>query len=158
MDSWQPSTAQLARCAAPRKSLRRSGRWGSRFERGLHSGEVEIQDGQIAGIAVHIAARVMALADKGGVLVPGTVRDLVVGSPIRFADRGSHQLEGAFQVSGAYSRSSPSCTEAPISRPAAERLCQWGRSSLQPDPATADRCPQPAETRRTILFGRTFPN
>jgi class 3 adenylate cyclase len=73
---------------------------------GLHSGEVEIQAGQIAGIAVHIAARVMALASGGQVLVSGTVKDLVVGSTIRFADRGSHQLRGVpgdwrlFEVTG----------------------------------------------------------
>jgi class 3 adenylate cyclase len=60
----------------------------------LHSGEVEIQDGQIAGIAVHIAARVMALAGEGHVLVSGTLKDLVVGSTIRFSDRGTHALRG----------------------------------------------------------------
>ena len=60
----------------------------------MHTGEVEIQDGQIAGIAVHIAARVMALAHEGRVLVSGTVKDLVVGSAIQFADSGSHQLRG----------------------------------------------------------------
>ena len=50
---------------------------------GLHTGEVELQDGQVAGIAVHIAARVMAHAEPGRVLVSGTVTDLVVGSGIR---------------------------------------------------------------------------
>jgi len=79
---------------------------GIEIRAGLHSGEVEIQDGQIAGIAVHIAARVMALAGEGRVLVSGTVKDLVVGSPIRFADRGSHSLRGIpgewrlFEVTG----------------------------------------------------------
>jgi class 3 adenylate cyclase len=72
----------------------------------LHSGEVDIQDGRIAGIAVHIAARVMALAPVGRVLVSGTVKDLVVGSAIEFADRGSHSLRGIpgewrlFEVAG----------------------------------------------------------
>jgi class 3 adenylate cyclase len=79
---------------------------GIKIRAGLHSGEVEIQDGQIAGIAVHIAARVMALADAGQVLVSGTLKDLVVGSTIRFFDRGSHALKGIpgewrlFQVTG----------------------------------------------------------
>jgi hypothetical protein len=56
-------------------------RWGSRFELGF-SGEVEIHDGQIAGIAVYIAACVIALAGEGRVLVSGTLKYLVVGSPI----------------------------------------------------------------------------
>jgi class 3 adenylate cyclase len=84
--------ARAVRCASEIASAVRS--LGIEIRAGLHSGEVEIQDGQIAGIAVHIAARVMALAGEGRVLVSGTVKDLVVGSPIRFADRGSHPLRG----------------------------------------------------------------
>lgn len=61
---------------------------------GLHTGEVEIRDKQVAGIAVHIAARVSSLADAGEVLVSSTVKDLVAGSGIQFADRGSHALRG----------------------------------------------------------------
>ncbi len=48
----------------------------------------------LAGLAVHIAARVSALATPGEVLVSGTVKDLVVGSGIEFTDRGEHQLKG----------------------------------------------------------------
>jgi class 3 adenylate cyclase len=84
--------ARAVRCASEIASAVRS--LGIQIRAGLHSGEVEIQDGQIAGIAVHIAARVMALASEGCVLVSGTVKDLVVGSAIRFADRGSHLLRG----------------------------------------------------------------
>lgn len=79
---------------------------GISIRAGLHTGEVELQDGQVAGIAVHIAARVMALAGGGEVLVSGTVKDLVVGSGIRFADRGAHALRGVpdewrlFEVAG----------------------------------------------------------
>jgi class 3 adenylate cyclase len=52
-------------------------------------------DGEdIGGIAVNIGARVCALADAGEVLVSSTVRDLVIGSGIEFADRGLHQLKG----------------------------------------------------------------
>lgn len=61
---------------------------------GLHTGEIEISEADIAGIAVHIAARVMALASSGEVLVSGTVRDLVVGSGIEFAPAGQHTLKG----------------------------------------------------------------
>jgi class 3 adenylate cyclase len=61
---------------------------------GLHTGEVEVMDGDIGGIAVHIAARVGALAGPGEVLVTSTVKDLVAGSDIDFADRGSQELKG----------------------------------------------------------------
>jgi class 3 adenylate cyclase len=55
---------------------------------------VELLDGDIGGIAVHIAARVNALAAPGEVLVSRTVKDLVAGSGIRFVDRGAHALKG----------------------------------------------------------------
>jgi class 3 adenylate cyclase len=84
--------ARAVRCAWEIASAVRA--LGIEIRAGLHSGEVELQDGEIAGIAVHIAARVMALADPDRVLVSGTVKDLVVGSPIRFADHGSHALRG----------------------------------------------------------------
>ncbi|RHW23846.1 alpha/beta fold hydrolase [Nocardioides immobilis] len=61
---------------------------------GLHTGEVELVGDDVAGIAVHIAARVGALAGAGEVLVSGTVKDLVAGSGISFADRGEHVLKG----------------------------------------------------------------
>jgi class 3 adenylate cyclase len=61
---------------------------------GVHTGEVESVDGKLRGLAVHIAARVMAIAERGGVLVSGTVRDLVVGSGIEFEDCGDLELRG----------------------------------------------------------------
>jgi class 3 adenylate cyclase len=61
---------------------------------GLHTGECELADGKVAGIAVHTGARVAALASPGEVLVSGTVKDLVAGSGIHFLDRGSHALKG----------------------------------------------------------------
>ena len=61
---------------------------------GLHSGEVELMDGDVGGIAVHVAARVGALAAGGEVLVSSTVKDLVAGSGIPFVDRGTRQLKG----------------------------------------------------------------
>jgi class 3 adenylate cyclase len=69
-------------------------RLGIEIRAGLHTGEVEFLDGDIGGIAVHIAARVMAAASGGGVLVSQTVKDLVVGSGIAFADRGAQALKG----------------------------------------------------------------
>lgn len=61
---------------------------------GLHCGEVEIIGDDIGGIAVHIAARVGALADSGEVLVSRTMKDLVAGSGISFESRGAHTLKG----------------------------------------------------------------
>lgn len=61
---------------------------------GIHAGEVEVRGDDVAGMAVHIGARVAALAGAGEVLVSSTVRDIVTGSRHRFADRGEHELKG----------------------------------------------------------------
>ena len=61
---------------------------------GLHTGECELIDGKVGGIAVHIGARVAAQARPGEVLVSGTVKDLVAGSKLEFADRGFAELKG----------------------------------------------------------------
>jgi class 3 adenylate cyclase/pimeloyl-ACP methyl ester carboxylesterase len=61
---------------------------------GIHTGEVERHADGIAGLAVHIAARVVALAQPGEILTTGTVKDLVLGSRIGFDERGAHQLKG----------------------------------------------------------------
>ena len=61
---------------------------------GLHTGEVELTGDDIGGLAVHIAARVIDAEPDTGVIVSSTVKDLVVGSGIKFDDRGGHQLKG----------------------------------------------------------------
>jgi class 3 adenylate cyclase len=61
---------------------------------GLHTGEVTERNGDVAGIAVHIGARVSTIAEPGEVLVTRTVRDLVAGSGIQFDDRGVFALKG----------------------------------------------------------------
>ena len=61
---------------------------------GLHAGEVEVSDGDVAGLAVHIGARVANLASADEVLVTSTVKELVIGSQIEFEDRGSRVLKG----------------------------------------------------------------
>lgn len=61
---------------------------------GLHTGECEVVNGDVGGIAVHIAARVMSLARPDEVLTSSTVKDLVVGSGLQFSDRGAHDLKG----------------------------------------------------------------
>jgi class 3 adenylate cyclase len=61
---------------------------------GLHTGECERVDGKLGGIAIPTGARIAAIAEPGEVLVSSTVRDLVAGSGISFADRGTHELKG----------------------------------------------------------------
>ena len=61
---------------------------------GLHTGEIELEPTDIAGLAVHIGARISALAEAREILVSSTVKDLVVGSGLEFDDRGAHELKG----------------------------------------------------------------
>ena len=67
---------------------------GIEVRAGLHTGECEIRGDDIGGIAVHIGARVSALAGPNEVLVSSTLKDLVIGSGLEFDDRGTHQLKG----------------------------------------------------------------
>ena len=67
---------------------------GVEIRAGLHTGEVELAETGVEGIAVHIGARIATLARPGEVLVSSTVKDLVVGSQIEFVDRGTHPLKG----------------------------------------------------------------
>jgi class 3 adenylate cyclase len=84
--------ARAIRCAQAIADATRS--LGVDLRLGLHTGECEVRDNGLAGLAVHIAARVAALAEPGEILVSGTVKDLVVGSGMEFAERGEHQLKG----------------------------------------------------------------
>jgi class 3 adenylate cyclase len=67
---------------------------GLQVRAGLHTGECELLDGKVAGIAVHTGARVAAEAQPEEVLVSSTVKDLVAGSGLSFEDRGTHELKG----------------------------------------------------------------
>ena len=67
---------------------------GIEVRAGLHTGECELRGDDLAGLAVHVAARIGSLARPGEVLVSTTVKDLVAGSDIEFVDRGEHKLEG----------------------------------------------------------------
>jgi class 3 adenylate cyclase len=66
---------------------------------GLHTGEVDLRAGDVGGIGVHIASRIMAAAGTSEILTSRTVRDLVTGSEIAFVERGAHELKG---VQGAW--------------------------------------------------------
>jgi pimeloyl-ACP methyl ester carboxylesterase len=84
--------ARGVRCA---ESIRdRVADLGLELRAGLHVGECELRGDDIGGLAVHIGARVAGLAGSGEVLVSRTVRDLVAGSGLRFAERGEHELKG----------------------------------------------------------------
>jgi pimeloyl-ACP methyl ester carboxylesterase len=67
---------------------------GVKVRTGVHTGECEVLGNKLAGIAVHIGARVASVAEPDEVLVSSTVRDLVAGSGLSFADRGQHSLKG----------------------------------------------------------------
>jgi class 3 adenylate cyclase len=84
--------ARGVRCALALRDEVRS--LGLEIRAGLHTGEVERHGDDVAGMAVHLAARIQERAGAQEILVSRTVKDLVAGSGIRFADRGSHELKG----------------------------------------------------------------
>ena len=86
------SPTQAVRCA--NAIVTASASQGIAVRAGAHTGECERRGTDLAGLTVHIAARVAGLAASGEVLVSRTVRDLVAGSGLRFADRGEHALKG----------------------------------------------------------------
>jgi class 3 adenylate cyclase/pimeloyl-ACP methyl ester carboxylesterase len=86
---------QAIRCAeALRSEAETLGIQGIQIRAGMHTGECQLLDGDIGGIAVHIAARILGQARAGEILVSSTVRDLVVGSGTGFEDRGIVELRG----------------------------------------------------------------
>jgi class 3 adenylate cyclase len=84
--------ARAIRCACAIRDAVRG--LGLEVRAGLHTGEIELAETGVEGIAVHIGARIAALAGGGEVLVSSTVKDLVVGSGIEFADCDTHALKG----------------------------------------------------------------
>jgi class 3 adenylate cyclase len=84
--------ARAIRCALGVSDAVRS--LGLHIRAGVHTGEVELVDDAVRGIAVHIGARVAGLADPGQVLCTSTVKDLVAGSGLAFEDAGEHELKG----------------------------------------------------------------
>jgi class 3 adenylate cyclase len=84
--------AQAVRCAS--RVIAETESLGLKVRAGVHTGEVELTQGDVAGLAVHLAARIIGMAEAGEVLVSRTVRDLVNGSELRFTERGEHVLKG----------------------------------------------------------------
>ncbi len=111
---------------------------GIEIRSGLHTGECELIGDDLGGVAVHVAARVGAMAQVGEVLVSGTVKDLVLGSRIDLAERGVHELKGVpgqwhlFAVAGhagpppsAAAKSPGSADGLGLSDRAGLRLARW---------------------------------
>ena len=98
--------ARAIRCACAIRDEARE--LGIEIRAGVHTGECELVGDDLAGLAVHLAARVAAEAQPNEVLVSGTVRDLVMGSGTEFVDRGAHQLKG---VPGQWRLSAVKATE-----------------------------------------------
>jgi class 3 adenylate cyclase len=86
------SPARAVRCAAAVRNAMK--RLGLDVKVGVHTGECQFAEGDVTGIAVHIAARVLEQAAPSEILASGTVRDLLLGSGLSFSDRGRHELKG----------------------------------------------------------------
>jgi pimeloyl-ACP methyl ester carboxylesterase len=84
--------ARAVECA--REGVRDAARLGIELRAGVHAGECELMGDDVGGIAVHVGARIAALAGPDDVLVSSTVKELVAGSELTFADRGMHELKG----------------------------------------------------------------
>jgi class 3 adenylate cyclase len=119
---------------------------GLEIRAGLHTGECLVADNDVHGIAVHIASRVSERAGPGEVLVSGTVRDLSVGSGVRFRDRGRYALRG---VEGKWRMFS---AEDGVVPPAA----RGGRRAAPPSP-TGREGRKPQRTRRRLIASSARP-
>jgi class 3 adenylate cyclase len=86
------SSERAVRCAEAAVDAARE--LGLGLRAGIHSGEVELAPGDVRGLAVHVASRILALAGPGEVLVSGTTYELLAGSSLEFEDRGEHELKG----------------------------------------------------------------
>jgi class 3 adenylate cyclase len=112
-----PGPARGVRCA--RDLLREAGELDLELRAGVHTGECEAIGDDIGGLAVHIGARVAASARPGEVLVSSTVKDLVVGSGLRFDDRGEHDLKGVPGAWRLYTLAGSAADMQPVDAPAA---------------------------------------
>ncbi len=94
MASLRPSMGQLARSGARLDITSGVRDLGLEVRAGVHTGECEVIDGKVGGIAVTTGARISSLAGASQVLVSQTVKDLVAGSGLSFQDHGVHALKG----------------------------------------------------------------
>jgi class 3 adenylate cyclase len=97
--------SRAVRCAIA--LVERAQKTGLVIRAGLHAGEIELIDDDVAGVAVHLAQRVEVSAQPGEVLVSQTVRELLAGSDIRLTDRGQHTMKGFTEPWRLFSANSP---------------------------------------------------
>jgi len=120
--------ARAIRCAAAVRDEARE--LGLEIRAGVHTGECELIGEDLAGLAVHVAARVAAKAQPNEILVSRTVRDLVMGSSIELADRGAHELKGVpgewrlFAVEADQASATPSDQLSPLRPGVTERVAR----------------------------------
>jgi class 3 adenylate cyclase len=107
------STARAVRCAA---AIRDSvAELGIQIRAGIHTGEIEVVPNDVRGVAVHVTSRIMALAGPGEILVSGTTYELLAGSGLSFADRGTHELKGLTGTRSVYALEPSSPPSSPAS-------------------------------------------
>ncbi len=86
------SSERAVRCAEA--AIEQARELGLGLRAGVHTGEVELVPGDVRGLAVHMASRIMAMAGDGEVFISGSTRELLAGSSLEFDDRGEHELKG----------------------------------------------------------------
>ena len=122
-----PGPARAIRCA--QEIIDQTQHLDLALRAGIHTGECERIGDDIGGMAVHIAARVAAIADPGDVLVSSTVKDLVIGSGLTFQDRGEHELKGVPDAWHVYSVGAPAEARVPL-EPAAANMTRTDRATV----------------------------
>jgi class 3 adenylate cyclase len=126
--------ARAVRCGRAIVDLVRT--LGIRVRAGVHTGECEVIGEKLGGIAVHIGARIGALAAPDEVLVSRTVSDLVAGSGLQFEERGTHSLKG---VPGSWQLLAAARTARSVGT-AAALLDSWQNGSAEPQLSRPDNC------------------
>ena len=99
---------------------------GLAIRAGVHTGEVELAAGDVRGMAVHVAARVMALAGPSQVYVSATTRELVADSGLTFVDAGAHELKGVPGRGSSTAWASRRLADGPLGRPPAAAVAEIG--------------------------------
>jgi class 3 adenylate cyclase len=124
-----PGPARAIRCA--QEIISETAELGLQLRAGVHTGECEVLADDLGGLTVHIGARVSALAGAGEVLVSGAVKDLVVGSTLRFIQRGEHELKGVPGRWRVYAVAEDAGATPPALAPAAEHMTAGDRMTVR---------------------------
>lgn len=124
-----PGPARAVRCA--QEIIIEAAELALQVRAGVHTGECEVLGDDLGGLAVHIGARISALAGPREVLVSSAVKDLVVGSPLRFADRGEYDLKGVPGRWRLYAVSEDVTGASPPLAPAADHMTAADRVTVR---------------------------